>query len=290
MTSRNKHGAKVIGIMLAVLVLTVLSGCSGDRVVGENQSLQVRIPIVYKSTIATDYQMIVEAVDIERTLFPLEYIGGELVGEIEVLAGINRHFIAQALDRQGVVLYQGDAFADIIPGIPTELSISLVPIVPMINLTPHNQTAFNDDQYTLDVNVFGVPNLEYISLTVEQYYDTNVPSYIDTAWIGNVNSSNPYFSFYAYGSNNVDLYIENGYGEKAPDSSLTDDLGNAHLATIHFDAHGDVSSEDTLLIGGFRIGMNYVSYLNGPDIDTVPRSEIRFDNAEVRLIMPLIGK
>lgn len=100
---------------------------------------------------------------------------GTLVGEAEIPYGISRKFVVEA-DQvtcymvapicDTVPLFQGETVTDVNPGVPLDLGILLVPVVPMIRLSPKFLKVTTNVPFEVDVWMYNIDSLAEISGTI----------------------------------------------------------------------------------------------------------------------------
>jgi len=232
--------------MIALGLLTY--GCT-KKIVGSDGSQSIAImakpmvPVGEKMAQELSvFRLIVEGDGIDEPLvFPLAFIGGVLAGEATVPAGQRRHFIIQALDGQGVVLYQGDSYADVDIGAVVNVNIAIMPAVPLINLTPHYQNIEMNDSFFVDINAYNLPDMDALTVVLA-YQNPPGPYYFpgddNSVSRGTSLDGTHYQSWYQ--GNGDSIYVTTTMNDVA--GTLTDANGNANLARVKFFSYADWDS------------------------------------------------
>lgn len=278
---------KALIVVCVAIMLYSIVGCA-KKIINDDDSSTVRIAVSTKgadveSAAAIDRaEIVVTARDLESPLVSsLGMIGPFLVGEIIVPVGRDRTFTLSVYDARNVMLYQGTTTMDVAAG-ARELTINLVPVIPLLNITPHYQSVEMNDSFYVDINVFSVTKLQ--SITVEMAFTpgpfTGAPlSVIEGSSLddsGNV--------WYETGTNAVTV----GAWLSGPiDStkSLTNELGHAHLARVTFDSYADWGSDTAL--SSFDVTISSMWSTAG---DSIPVSSVAVDNGRVLFYkLPVLG-
>lgn len=262
-----------------LIAVFLLAGCS-EKIVNGGNDANVTIALSTKMLSPGDlavidrYELEVWGEDFGSIIVPMvpqDPQDGFIVAKVEVESGLARRFVARALDKDGIILYQGEDTADIEPDVQVELNIDLFPVVPMVNLTPHYQYVQLNDSFYVDISVFNVRDIVSIDLDfsrndsplnfmrVERGLD-----YGDTVGVW-YETSESYFDY------TIGVYHTQG-------GSLVDASGYAHLARVWFRSYRDWATDTATVL--FQVQPTYVY----TGVDTiVPVGDIYTDGAMVEL-------
>jgi len=109
--------------------------------------------------------------DTIRTGLGLDDTGGELVSApIQIPYGLARKFVVQAVKVFAIyegeqvradtaIILQGETFADVMPGAPLQLTMTLHPVAPMMTLKPRYVQTSVDTPFTVDVRMFNIDSV-----------------------------------------------------------------------------------------------------------------------------------
>ena len=275
---KNRHIFWVMSISVLLVVFIAFTGCE-KKIVNNDSDAVVSVAIDARSMTpgavsAVDrYELVIEGADFGTIILPMERSGGTIFVTATVPAGKNRRFSARALQKN-VILYRGDQVIDVTTRAPIVLDLVLLPVVPMLNITPHAQDWEMGDSFYVDVNVFNVDSLAGISFIFSINYS---PCYIDSVALGE--QYNPdsvgisYFS--AYDTVNVEVFSRN---ETDP---IVDARGNAHLATIGLRSYNDWGPDTATVV--MQVSANWLYSSSGSQF---PLDSFYTDNAIVELSRP----
>jgi hypothetical protein len=274
---QKKPVSKIL-ISLGILVFILLAAGCARKIVNTDRDANVTVSINTKMLMpgainfVDHFELLIEGSDFGSIIVPMIAEGGFIIAEVEVPSGRGRRFVARALDKGSVVLYEGEAFADIAPGVMTSLDINLFPVVPMINITPHYQSIVLNDSFYVDVSIFHVPNIASITFdltrtdsptdflsvvkgdaygdTVEVWYEIG-PSYLTTT---------------------IGVYNLNEVG------TIVDSNGYAHLARVWFRSYRDWPTDTATVL--FQVQPTFIYDLGNI---IIPLDSIYTDRATVEL-------
>lgn len=271
-------------LLLGLLPLAFAAGCA-EKITGSGRTAAVTVAIDAKTLGAAEgaaaavYRLTVEGNGFDPIVTTLTLEGNVLTGTVEVPLGTGRHFIAEGLTSAGdvaapVVLYRGEAYADIVSTGTTNIPINLRPVVRMVMLTPHYQSGLMGDSFYYEVLVYNFPAIRYIHIVLSE---NDAPYRVDSVAKG---ASLDMFSTLNWrrGEMSTHLYID--AGDRI--ASLTDVSGYAHLATVRMNTYYDWSYDTaTALV------WPYVSSMNDLNGDTITVAGIYTDQAAVEMHAPL---
>jgi len=226
---------------LAVLVIATMVGCS-EKITGGDQNAGVTVmidakPISPQMINAIDrFELIVEGRDFGRLSFPMAWEGDIVVARIEIPVGANRRFSARALDKVNIVLYRGEAMANVTSRLAAPVDIQLSPAVPMINVTPHYQTGIMNNPVLAEINVFNIPDLSQLDLEISMSYG---PACVDTVIRGDQLNDTIQVRYTIYTSDCRYCGITVASAPGNVGRRIVDAAGNAHVATTRFYTYSD---------------------------------------------------
>ncbi|MDD4050748.1 MAG: hypothetical protein PHR28_02460 [candidate division Zixibacteria bacterium] len=289
---RKKSIVRFVAVLLVGLIpLIVASGCA-EKIVANKQSANITVAIDAKGLgaaegeMANAYRLTVEGADFEPIVTTLELQGNLLTGQIEVPLGTRRHFIAEGLTTAvgnvaaPVVLYRGEAYADIVSSGATNLAISLRPVVPMVKLTPTYQYNIMNDSFYVDVLVYNLPNIRQISIVLT-YNNGPFSIYDPTAIIKGASLDS--LSQLSWSTATETVYLNVNVGDRV--SSLTDASGYAHLARMQLSSYADWG--DSVIAVVFQPSISSLTDLAG---DPVSTAGIYSDQAVVEMHAPILSE
>lgn len=274
-------------LLLGLMPLALATGCA-EKIVGSGRTAGVTVVIDAKplgvgaGAAADSYRLTVEGIGFAPIVTTLTLEGNVLTGTIEVPLGANRHFIAEGLYQPignyaaPIVLYRGEAYADILSTGATDVAISLRPVVPMVKLSPHYQSGVMGDMFYYEVLVYNFPAIRSIAITLNENY---APYWVDSVAKG---ASLDAISTLSWGQGDVSLYLNVDVGDRI--ASLTDASGYAHLATVRMNTYYDWSYDTAT-----AIVMPYISGMIGVEGDSLSLAGIYTDQAVVWMTAPILG-
>jgi hypothetical protein len=237
MVIKNIFGFLKTCCLIGFLIIG-LAGCS-EKITNNSADgnvkirMSARISNIEMSQLINSFVLTVDAEDFTApVIVPLQLEGSFLVGEVTIPAGAYRHFLVQALDALEAVIYQGEAYADVVYNETVDVDINLFPIVPLMKIVPRFGSIAMGTSFTADVYIYNVPNVRYISFDFAFATNDNLV-YPDSIMEGV--DLEPNSLSYESGGNTASIWI---YQPNSVDP-LVDAEGNAHLATFYFRSHSD---------------------------------------------------
>ncbi|SYZ72879.1 exported hypothetical protein [Candidatus Zixiibacteriota bacterium] len=222
------------GLLISLIVTAFLIGCA-KQVTNPNNSgpvtIQMKIAGVSDIQAVGYIQLTITGPGIDTPIIDtlIKDTTGYLIGRIEVPAGRDRKFVLEVRQfgevAPGEVLYRGETTADVVPDAEIKLDIKLVPVVPMITLSPHYIEVPILNNFALDVYVYNVDSMSSLRIGIYNYYNSNVT--IDSIRPGIDISGNIGFDYASGGTYETDLY----YSWIVNVSSLLPRSG--HYATVY---------------------------------------------------------
>ena len=170
-TTHSPFRYRLAAVALAAVMLLVVWGCA-DRTISGRSGKPGEITIAPKIaepgliTEVASFRLTVSAPDLDTIEEWLDFDGCYITGRVEVPSGLNREFLLEALDSRGMpgaVVYQGWTVADVLPDRTLVLDIEMVPVVPLIRVSPRYVTVYSGTmtQFTLSVrNMIGLRGLQ----------------------------------------------------------------------------------------------------------------------------------
>ncbi len=277
---RQKTEIKILAVLVVLLIgLALLAGCA-KKIVG-NQEVGVRFEIPTEGVISAKlltsidrFEITVEGEGIEeRLIFPLVLENGFVTGEIEVPSGPRRLFTLKAIGFKGETIYLGISIVDVFAGRTVVVDIPLVPLVPILTMTPRYQRVEMNNNFVVDFVLHNVQDVSYISFEFES---TNGPfnSFPLSGTAGR--DIDTTIATFGYGNGEIGPHVwissRNQFGD------ITSPTGTTHLATMEFNSYRDWF--DTIAPVTFSIGFMTVDHF----VDTIfTPLNIFDDEAEVFL-------
>ena len=186
----------ILSFLFLAVAAMGLSGCSekvvNNRDVEQNLMIDIQKAPAEVEVAVEIYRLTVTGEDMDPVVADLRLVDNHyVVGQLEVPAGDRRLFVLEGLygDPEGGdlrVIYRGQTTASVQPGVATTLSISLAVVAPMIKLSPTHTTLMGDDLLVLDLRVYNIPQLTWLSTSIRWDYQQfgDDPPVIFTDWSG----------------------------------------------------------------------------------------------------------
>ncbi len=284
---RQKTEIKILAVLVVLMIgLALLAGCA-KKIVG-NQEIGVRFEVPTDGIISAKllatidrFEVTVEGEGIpERIIEPLALENGFVTGEIEVPSGPRRLFTLKAIGLRGETIYLGISIVDVFAGRTIVVDIPLVPMLPILSITPHYQEAEMGNLFTLDFVLHNVKNIAYISFDIDVLTDgiyTNGPfgSLPISSTPGRDIDTNLTTFGYAWGDFGLYAWV-NSRNEV---DDFTNPTGTTHLGSLTFSSYADW--HDTIASSVFNTN---VTWVNSSIQDTTMTADKVFsDQAEVFL-------
>jgi hypothetical protein len=179
------HPRIVICVASALMLAGVLA-CS-EKIVGNRASSPGNIRIETKLAPSeaaaigiSFYRITISGPDMTTIRDTLHLVDqtGTLVGSAAIPFGINRTFVIEAMliTRSAVgnlafpdtiAVYRGEAVTDVVPGADLNLSVLLVPVVPMLRVAPRFVKATAGVSFEVSVQAYNIDSLAQISGSLE---------------------------------------------------------------------------------------------------------------------------
>lgn len=221
-------------ILLSLVIFFAVCSCS-EKIVNESaDALLIKTAFKPGSPSAFAAFLLTVSADNMRTISTtLSYQDGFLVGQVSVPPGKSRRFVIEAQDETGRAVYRGENTIDIVRGYPVELSITLQPIIPSLNITPHMTSAVMGTDISLDIYAWNIPDLYDISFAL-RIGDTEDLLLYDSASIGDNLTGSPTVNI----SSGPDSIIA-ALGRLDAVEPFVDSSGNGHILRLFFHSHYD---------------------------------------------------
>jgi len=169
--------------ILLIVILFALCGCQSNGPVGpvRNSNAAVRVNILKSSLVDQISRIILRVVSMDEVIYAdttnLQN-GGFAFDPFQLPEG-PAFFIISASDVSGRVLYQGSTTADIVTGIENEITIVLLPAIPMVKLSPYYQSIATGQQFTTTIELFNIQRFFNGSFKIA--YNPDLLAYEDIA-------------------------------------------------------------------------------------------------------------
>jgi hypothetical protein len=288
MMRQRKVIVSITAFYLAVVMLAA-SGCS-ERITNPDRGVPVTIAVDCKglapsAVAAVDhFLLLVEGKDFGSIVVPMAFDNGALQAQVNVPAGRARRFVVRGLDAAETVLYQGETMFDVFPRTKTSLEITLLPVVPLMNLTPHMLSLPMTTGFTLDLNVFRIDSLASVSFDLDYSTVDNIVI-LDSIIIAPELDSIAVVEIATAVTGRTPGFqsLLATIHSLSPMVSMVNAAGNAHLATCYFSTiENTLFNADTAFIRATPYFLKKaVPSLD--QLDTIPVSSIFIDGASVEL-------
>ncbi len=235
MATLKQHSLSVALFYLALLAFgaILLPSCQEKIIAPERaQSLEVQIRPHFRSAVLASsiskYTVTVSGEGMKEITVDLKLIDGKVVGRVdEIPVGPARLFVLEGLDVSGVALYRGESTVDILPGVVASIDVTLVPVAPLLRLTPSLDSLLVPgnlgDTVSLKLSIHNAPNINTLNLQIL------FPKNLVVASVG-PSPLLPQGSFVGL----LDSIGGIAGSILNPNGVLVDSLGNAELAILKF--------------------------------------------------------
>jgi hypothetical protein len=262
---------KLIASLLLTIGVISLSGGCGKQILDADNSSRTPVTIQMKISGVNDIQSVgfiqltVTGPGIDAPIIDtlIKDTTGYLLGEVQVPAGRDRKFVLEVRQygevAPGEVLYRGETMADVVPDAEINLNIKLVPVVPMITLSPHYLEVPLLSSFSLDIYVYNVDSMTSLTLSLFNYYGNNFG--IDSIVPGKDIGVDIGFHWATVGTTETALYF-NWIGNVAANLPK-----NGHYATVYMSA-GRIAGTAYLYASNFIVNdvSNYDIYAGSSEI------------------------
>ncbi|MFH2048365.1 MAG: hypothetical protein ABIJ12_02875, partial [bacterium] len=180
----------IVLILISSLILPQCSNKGTNNQTPGNVGMDLKLTPSALLQMASQLHILITAEDMDtiEVFIPLSEEDGYIYSqEIEVPAGLDRLFVVEVLDADGVVLYRGEETADVGDGVNIELPIFLEPQVSLMKLNPRFNHKMANSLLNLTFEVFYIEGLYEIVFRV--YYDNDVLEFIDASIDPSINES-----------------------------------------------------------------------------------------------------
>jgi len=263
------HGRTMILLRATLLALLLagflMNGCA-DKVVGPEVSVNVHVPVPAKAGAAALFRVTVTAADMDSVTAILEPTGLEVAALLTVPVGADRHFLAEALDDLGQVLYQGEVVIDVAPFGLLQVPIDMRPVVPMLYLSPHFPSVTMGEDFTLALRAANLPGLGTIEFDLD--WDRYAPVSLDSVYLSAAALLAGAFLYQG----------ESGWGIGLEVGTIVDSQGNGMLAHFQFSSNEAFGGDAFPVLFDVQLG-----FFNGTE---VPLDDIHLDRARLQIVNP----
>jgi hypothetical protein len=265
-----------------MILLTGLTGCEEKIMPGDGGNI---IKIMTSNRPAygeafAEYRLTITADDIAVPIVvPLELDGAFLIGEVILVAGTDRLFTIEVFDTDGVAVYSGSTSASVVRGQLITLDIDLIPVAPLMKITPRYDEKFMGESFTVDINCYNLVGLSSAAFYF-LYGSTD-----DLVWVDSVvkgpDYGNEVLLSYQVGINIVTVWIDLAFLT----GDIVDANGDATMATVFLSTHSDTQ----LLVDTADLQISPVSLnrANGDLIDPFP-DKVYLDESMIVLTKPAL--
>lgn len=169
-------------LIILIIVTLLLTSCNNKVVTDDfphNLALTAHITSPELVQYVDFFHLQVTGFDMEPIDVVQPYDSQSLSFELDIPAGARRTFILEAIETELLpdsievqkIIYRGVITADITPDGLNNISIPMIPVVPLIKLTPIQSTQDAGQSFNLGLEIFNIPNLS--NLTLELDYNSN---------------------------------------------------------------------------------------------------------------------
>jgi hypothetical protein len=241
------HTSVVRWLLFSILVaMAVFAGCS-EKVVnqtadGGNVELVAKVAMPELMQYVSVLKLTVTADDMDPIVryFELGGTSPQLALKADVPAGAKRLFVLEAFSNivgnveiEPTPIYRGQTVANVGPDRLTPISIPMVPLVPLIKLTPHETSIRSGQPFKVSLEAFNLPDDIRAMRVVIDYVAGNSEAFVwpDTLYRGRTLGATDSLEGHDIGD-----YM--GYqitvGDTDSTGTIVDRNGYAHLATLTF--------------------------------------------------------
>jgi|GEM_PF-4141834 len=261
--------------VLALAGLVLIGGGCAEKITGPAPTSQVSVSLNLKAGPAVSFQLTVSGADMDTVVSPMGIFEDQVAAQITIPSGEGRHFLVEAFDQFGTVLYLGETVLDVTGLQPLDLTIDMLPVAPMIYLIPHISTVKLGDSFTLTVCVNDLPGLSGAGIglslrSLGKGAKLLEPAAIDTVIIDpdqqGLGSS---LQYSLEGGSSVYFSLFN-------EGPIVNEAGDACLLTIHCRTQDTWPDEDL-----FLYPMMFIETLSGVDMNL---DDIHLDSAQIQLV------
>ena len=238
--------ALFVPAVLLLATLALVTGCTDDPSSsikpGQNSvALKASVGDPELLQLVDVFVLTVTGRDMDPVVDTLYFDGRYISGEVSVPAGDNRLFVLQGIQfvpeaYPGIrIIYEGRTTASVRPDAVTPLPIAMVPMVPIVKLSPVGTTVESGSSFSVDLKIYNVPSLValYVTISFDNNYvspESAVPSpAFDPSVIFRAGMTNSDYPEY-------EVYIS----DNKERTGIVDADGYATLATITFSTSGIV--------------------------------------------------
>lgn len=256
----------------AALALALVAGGCAEKIAGPQQGTRVLVAMDLKGGAAVTFRLTAWAADMDTVSTLMVPEGDLLAGYLSIPAGVARHFLVEALDALGVVLYSGETVRDVTALVPLDLTIPMEPVVPMLFLNPHFAQVPLGAPFTITVHANDLTNLSNAGLGLS-LFGFNGYKLAETAFVDSVTLApaqlerGSSLSYQNYGFGEIYFTVAN-------EGPIVDDEGDGALVVVHCRTQDTWPGEPVELVPAM-----YVEVLTG---DEWP--EVYLDTAFYRLV------
>ncbi|MBE0567602.1 MAG: hypothetical protein IH621_16725 [Krumholzibacteria bacterium] len=260
------------GAAAVALALALVAGGCAEKIAGPQQAARVVVALDLKGGAAVTFRLTAWAADMDTVSVLMVPDGDLLAGYLNIPAGVRRHFLVEALDIEGVVLYSGETVRDVVSLVPLDLTIPMEPVVPMLFLNPHFAQVPLGSPFTITVHANDLANLSNAGVGLS-LFGFNGYKLAETALIDSVTLAP------AQVERGSSLSYDNyGFGEiyftVANEGPIVDDEGDGALVVVHCRTQDTWPGEPVELVPAM-----YIEVLGGYD-----GPEVYLDTARYRLV------
>lgn len=220
--------SRFVAGLLSLALMLAAGGCA-EKVAGPGTITPVKVTTGLKSILAGRFILTVTGPDMEAvTSPPTETPVFNLPG---VPIGKDRRFVVEALDAKDTVIYRGGTTADVVSLVPVDLTISMLPVVPLVYLNPHAADVPLGSDFAVTINVHDLPGLSGAGISMNLFGDDvygmgEFVSIVDVVLAPAQIAAGSSLSYDNYSFGYIDITVTN-------EDPIVDENGDGALVIIH---------------------------------------------------------
>jgi len=272
-TSRKyQHGA--LALAMVTVFIIIVTGCA-EKITGTGESNLVAVNLTLKAGPSVSFRLTVSGADMETIEALMGPSDTELITVVQVPPGLDRLFVVEASDLEGVVMYRGEELHDVTTLLTLDLTIDMPPVVPMLYLNPHYSTVEAGNSFVLTVCVNELVGLTGGGFGISLEGDGSNSKLFDAAVIDTVILDAGLIELGISLNFSRDSVASGFISFNSEGTVLVDENGDGCLLKIH------CSSQDLWLDGPVSVipSMEFEN-LNGIGI---PLGDVHLDSARIRV-------
>ncbi len=275
MNKSRKYQHWAVALAIVAVSVVVVAGCA-EKITGPGQSDRVSVNMTFKAGPAVQFRLTVSAADMDTIRALMGPSDSELVTVVEVPLGVDRRFLVEGLDLEGVVMYSGEEVHDVTALLPLDLSIDMPPVAPMLYLNPHFATVEVGREFVLTVCVNDLVGLTSAGFGISLGDNGSLGKLLDAAVIDTVILDERLVELGIGLNFSRDSATAAFISVQSEGQAIVDEQGDGCLVEIHCSAQDLWTDEPFDLIPTL-----FLENLNGIDLQL---GDVHLDTARMRLV------